>query len=459
VVLLAVALADAQPPSHAALRTIEIGLCEDYPEETRSIEQARRDFEALRAAGITHLRISLGWDGIEVEDDRFDWAFWDEFIRVATDEYGLTLLPYLCYTPDWAAPPGAENAQASPPADPMAFAEFAGAAAERYRGRIRTWELWNEPDNPAYWTGSAGEFAAMFAPAAAAVREADPGAAVVLGGLAWDLDFLLALFRDHGIAPWVDIVNLHSYNETWSPDPAETVREHVARAAEITDAYGEGEPLWMAEVGYSTYREGSRVSDVYRAAYAYEHTERSQAAHLLKTMAMLAATGEIDLIAWYEVRDLPTGEPVIGDVNNRHLGVLGAQWEPKPAFEALRLAAAVFSRPLRVIDGHVLVTRAIGSDAETHAFERPDGTVMIFAWLRTVTPDRPRTPEGDAADLRRETIDLWVPGEFSRIVAADELGRVGSAEFAVEERDGGTVLRGVTLAGGGVRVLVLSPRR
>ena len=46
---------------------VPLGLCEDYPEESRSIEEVRRDLALLRQAGVKVLRVSFGWDGIEPE--------------------------------------------------------------------------------------------------------------------------------------------------------------------------------------------------------------------------------------------------------------------------------------------------------------------------------------------------------------------------------------------------------
>lgn len=75
-----------------------LGLCEDYPDETRSLEAARRDL-----AGARVLRAAFGWDAIEAERGRYDWSFWDDFVRTAKADYGLTLIPYVRYTPRWAA--------------------------------------------------------------------------------------------------------------------------------------------------------------------------------------------------------------------------------------------------------------------------------------------------------------------------------------------------------------------
>ncbi len=89
-----------KPPGAVYYHT-PIGLCEDYPEETTTLEIIRSDMELLKRAGIDLLRISFGWDGIETEKDRYDWGFWDDYVRIAVDEYGITLIPYICYTPQW----------------------------------------------------------------------------------------------------------------------------------------------------------------------------------------------------------------------------------------------------------------------------------------------------------------------------------------------------------------------
>src|SRR6059058_3468736 len=71
-----------------------LGLCEDYPEETRSLARAGSDLAAAKAAGATVLRIAFGWDAIEPERGHFDWSFWDDFVRTAVSEHHLELIPY-----------------------------------------------------------------------------------------------------------------------------------------------------------------------------------------------------------------------------------------------------------------------------------------------------------------------------------------------------------------------------
>jgi hypothetical protein len=66
------------------------------------------------------------------------------------------------------------------PADPADWDRLVRTLAERLRGRVRNWELWNEPDIFYFWRGSADEFATLARVTASAVRGVDPDARLVL---------------------------------------------------------------------------------------------------------------------------------------------------------------------------------------------------------------------------------------------------------------------------------------
>ena len=86
-----------------------LGLCEDWPEETTTREIYINDFKLLQRSGIKYLRISFGWDAIEYEKDKYDWLFWDDFVKTGVEEYGITMVPYICYTPAWNSPEPADS--------------------------------------------------------------------------------------------------------------------------------------------------------------------------------------------------------------------------------------------------------------------------------------------------------------------------------------------------------------
>ncbi|MEW6511955.1 MAG: hypothetical protein AB1428_13470 [Bacteroidota bacterium] len=445
-------------PTSAEYYHVPIGLCEDYPEESTTMEIIRGDMELLKRSGIGLLRISFGWDGIETERGKYQWGFWDDYVRLAVDEYGITLIPYICYTPPWNSTGDTSNYWNHTPVDYEAFGTFVETLVGRYKDRIKTWELWNEPDIREYWSGNAADLARLTKIGATAVRKADPTAKVVLAGLAGHTEFTLALFRDYGISPYVDVVNCHSYYETWNGDPLETVVGYVNTLADIIRRYGNHQSLWMAEVGYSTFRrpDGS-VSASYRATYDYEHTPAFQAVALWRTLTLLLSTGNIAAIAWYEIKDLPSGENVIGDVNNRNLGVAYVGHTPKPTEHALAFFNRFFSRPSRCIDDETVVTRTIGTESEVHAIRMDDGTVAIAAWLKTFVKGRTPPPAGLIKDPREERVQLTIPMKsFSGADSFDVLGN--STPFKEVRMGKGKVTIGdLPLRGGEIVILKLHP--
>src|SRR5262245_3016331 len=97
-------------------RPLALGIAEDYAQHRATREAARQDLEACRRAGAAVLRISFSWSEMESEPGRYDFAFWDEFVPMAVDEYKLRLIPYVCYTPAWAsAEPESKTVWTTPP--------------------------------------------------------------------------------------------------------------------------------------------------------------------------------------------------------------------------------------------------------------------------------------------------------------------------------------------------------
>jgi hypothetical protein len=423
----------APTTSTAGFRRVPLGLCEDYPEETRSLEEVTRDLAVVKAAGLEVLRVSIGWDDVEPEDDQFVFTFWDQVIARA-ETAGVRLLPYVAYAPAWSvALPGRpvpDDHWRQPPADPREFGEVMEVLARRYRGRIRSWELWNEPDNAEYWRGTLVAYAALLEAGAAGVRRGDPAALTVMGGLAGTVPFLQELFRQHRAAAFVDVVNVHAYFETWNGEPLERLPGYLDEVAAAI-APGGPRPIWLAEVGYGNFRRGAEVSPYYRSRYHYEHRPPFAAVALARTVTMALASPHPTLIAWYELKDPPPVAAVIGDVNNRHLGVTYNDRRPKPALATLSFLARLFRGGYRVVPTPRVRPRPTGRAApplRLHGFLLDDDSVAIAAWIPTNDPDAPgpapaRDAAGDAPDPRRLSFDVALPCVAAGpLVIQDQLG-------------------------------------
>ncbi|HUF10623.1 MAG TPA: hypothetical protein VMO47_14985 [Rhodothermales bacterium] len=450
-----------------------LGLCEDYPEESTTLEIIEGDLDLLNETGIDLLRISFGWDGIEGEKDQYDWLFWDDFVQSAVDKHGVTLIPYICYTPLWnSTTDDINNSWHYPPKDYEEFGEFVYDLVSRYKDRIKTWEIWNEPDIWIFWAGNQEEFARLLKTGSEAVRRADPEAKVVMGGLANDTEWLESLFRDHGVSPYVDVVNIHNYFETWAGKPLEDVAGYVHEVARIVDAHGDAQAIWMAEVGYSTFRDSSFVSDKYSAYYEYEHTPEYQAVDLIRRVTTALSTQKLSALAWYEIKDLQPGEETIGDFgNNGNLGIVWPDYTPKPAQQALKFFNRLMASPSRTLPATIETEEArrdlpvdLPATIETddtaanltpvvHAFDQADGDVIIVGWLPTFDPHRTHRPgRGMHKDERSQTVKVNLPlGVAESGLLYNELGE--SKPFDAISTEGSRSTITVTLKGGSIAIL------
>ena len=324
---------------------------------------------------------------------------------------------------------------------------------------MKSWELWNEPDNRDYWCGTPKQFALMFRSGARAVRRADPGAIVVLGGLAQPprSGFFKSAVMRHELHRWFDVLNFHAYFGTWDSNPAEELR---ARALAYDNALARGRTrqqtpdIWLAEFGYSSLPpRGRRVSEWVQANAVHEHTPEFQAVILLRQHFLALAAERLSLTAWFRIRDLPTGDDVIGDANNWHFGLIDVAGQPKPAFAAMQLWNGLMSQPVR--RARTEQNLRPGSEAEVHVFERADGAVIVAAWLRPAAqPKRERSAEQLRADTRRELIDVQLPRSERMGITVHRAALPGS-DTSPQVRD--RTVTGVALTGDEIFVAELRP--
>ncbi|HSN86376.1 MAG TPA: hypothetical protein VL025_06430, partial [Thermoanaerobaculia bacterium] len=128
-----------------------------------------------RDAGIGWVRIDFVWAYVETSRDHFDWTVYDN-IAAEARERGIEIFASLVYSPDWAT---GGPTLIGVPDDPDEWADFCERAARRYRGTIRHWGLWNEPNLPHFWDGTRRQYIDLILkPGAAAIRAGNPDALV-----------------------------------------------------------------------------------------------------------------------------------------------------------------------------------------------------------------------------------------------------------------------------------------
>lgn len=288
----------------------------------------------------------LNWATVEPEAGRFRWTDPDNILRAA-EGANAKLLMRIHGVPNWARP--ADTTLSHPPTDLADFGRFMQAVAERYRGQVAAYEIWNEPNLNYEWgyrQPNPAEYTALLQVAYRAIKAVDPAAKVVSGGLAPTgdgnppealgvVDFIEGMY-EAGAKGYFDALGSHPYTYGHGPDydnPAEITFNQVAAQRAVMLAHNDGEtPIWITEMGWvletswdlgQYHNQG--VSQLEQARYvrrAYEKIAQDwpwvEAAFLFNL--------DFSTAPWY-----PAAEQM------RWFAILNPDRTPRPAYTALRL--------------------------------------------------------------------------------------------------------------------------
>jgi hypothetical protein len=333
-----------------------------------------RDAEYMKAGGIGIVRMAVPWSSVQEKRRRgvYNWAGLDAGVTVAA-RAGLRVLPFLYGTPHWLA--------AKPTTLPVdtakqrrEWAAFLTAAVARYgpggafwaehapgaRGGdgggvgvpyvpyepavpkpvtirrplpIRTWQIWNEPNFFYFATPTApGRYARLVVASSQAIKAADPGAKVILGGLfakptaAYPKGmpaarFLRAIYRFRGIKSRFDGISLHPYAVD-----TETLEEYVEEFHDVTTEFHDRVPLYITEMGWGSQPNFEEV--------AFEQGPQGQVRQLRGAYRYLLENRsrlDVKQVYWFSWKDIQ------GDCNFcDSVGLFreGTAFKPKPSWRA-----------------------------------------------------------------------------------------------------------------------------
>lgn len=336
---------------------------------------AEQDLEVLASAalGVSCVRTGQGWGAV---NPAFGVWKWDGLDRLV-DRYGaqgIELQPILGYGNAWANKPGGDYSKAKPwfhPPRIEPWREYVRASVERYRGRIRFWEVWNEPDLEGFFPGSTAEYIELLRAAYEEVRRADPSALVMTGGFAG--------LTDHGARatnPFLmeevlakapdafDILAFHqhgSFAEVFQP----IVDGPLARLrAKLVPP----KPLWFNETAVS-YHWSSTTDLMAKQAW--------QADELVRKLSFARARDSIGY-TWYDLRN--DGEDPRDFEHN--FGLVTKDFQPKAAFCAYaemirRLRGLEFARAVDLGPGRHGFLFSAGSEHAVVLFNQDPRTTDL----------------------------------------------------------------------------------
>jgi len=146
-------------------------------------EVASRDMGMIMDACFGWVKQNIGWREIEgAGKGMYDWSRVD-WIVSECNKLGLDLLVRIDHQPKWV---GGNYPANGPPDNYADLGDFLYEMASRYKGRIRAYEVWNEPNLAREWGGrppNAGQYVALLREAYRRIKQADPNAMVISAGL------------------------------------------------------------------------------------------------------------------------------------------------------------------------------------------------------------------------------------------------------------------------------------
>ncbi len=327
--------------------------------------------ERAVAAGAGSDRYQLNWWDVEPEPGWLNWTIPDQEIA-ALRAAGMEVTVLLHAPPAWAREPGYQwvprNLDSPWSAPENVWGRFVFQVARRYRGQVRYYEIFNEPDLPEYWDGSPAQYARLLAVAYQAIKAADPDAQVVMAGMAhWAnprfAEQVLQALRDmpsaaeHGY--FFDVAAWHWYSRV------DLLYERVRWARDLLARYGMGDkPIWINETNLPVWGDGPGPQ-VPTKGFG---TPEEQAAFIVQAFANAFAAGA-ERVFVFRLND---------GFMNQTFGLMRNDGAPRPAYLAYRTAARWL--------GHArFVTRQVYPNGVVTVFRRPTGERVSVVWNTTET--------------------------------------------------------------------------
>lgn len=247
-------------------------------------------FGSIRPAGTS-------WGALEPAKGEFDWHSLDTW--VAQSEAHHVQLDYVFVnTPRWASTkpdepcPGKRFGCAAPP-NLDDWSAFVTTLVTRYKGKIQSYELWNEPNGSGFWTGSPKDMAELAARAYPIIKSVDPEALVTTPAVSssgWPLshDAWLDQYLAAGGGKYADVIAWHGYagRNDRPALPAEGLSEQIQALKKVLAKHNlSKEPIWNTEGGWG---KNAQLPD-----------EKAQAAFLIKWY-LINFTNGVARAYWYQ---------------------------------------------------------------------------------------------------------------------------------------------------------------
>ena len=308
------------------------------------MEVVTKTLKLVKELGAKYVRMQVPWEDLEIagKNDFWDrrhltamhpegisaWEKYDRIVKTANN-FGLELIMRLDRPPAWARPVALNSPNfqkglledgnsTGPPDDFNNYAGFVKLVVARYQGKVRFFQLWNEPNLANEWNWDVPrpeDFVKLLKMGYLAAKEANPAAVILFPSLApvdgldkrapmTELEYLDQVYKAGGGA-YFDIMSAQAYGLGQPPSehryirlrpfdnwywlrPLDT-RADVSRLVllrEVMELHGDKKAIWIGEFGWNSAPEsiplarrltwGKPVNEQEKAQFLIAQIERAK---------------------------------------------------------------------------------------------------------------------------------------------------------------------------------------
>jgi hypothetical protein len=203
------------------------------------------------------------WAKLQPTPTTWDFSKLDGQVDAAR-AHGSDVLLVLGQSPTWAsARPGERSGYglgaSAEPRDLAVWEQYVRTVTTRYKGRIAAYEIWNEPVETRYYSGTPEKLGELTKAASTVLRQVDPAAKLVSASpyAQGPNNTWLRRYLSTGVGSFVDILGVHLYATV-----PEVALEGYATVRRAFNELGLGaKPVWITETGFRRVSGGNVYSD------------------------------------------------------------------------------------------------------------------------------------------------------------------------------------------------------
>lgn len=274
----ALQLANEVPVAHTGMNPFGVNT---FLQNEADPLKRRLAIEMIAHAGFRWMRQEFPWQDIEIHGrgdftdrrqnpPRSSWEKYDQIVDLATAHH-IEIIARLSTPPAWSRAADERAGTFAPPDDLNDFGNFVEAVVRRYQGRVRYYQIWNEPNIYPEWGEQpvdAAQYVALLKVGYTRAKAVDPNVVIIAGALAATIELdryphgltdalFLQQMYDAGAAPYFDVLSMQGYG-LWSGPYDRRMQPRVlnfSRPLYIRDIMvrnGDAhKPIWLSEMAWN----------------------------------------------------------------------------------------------------------------------------------------------------------------------------------------------------------------